>query len=644
MSDSSYTTQRTPMTDCCLLLETMSHAVLRLDQEGFITFANPAATQLVQFDSNELIQQHFSVLYSPVGDPIKADYELNQTLKNGQYAVEGWRFRKDKTKFWGEITLTCIYDQANRCEGFTCLIQDRSRQKQEERELQQREERYRLMVENIREYAIFMLDSTGHILSWNEGAQSIKGYSPAEIIGKHFSTFYTADDLASQKPARELVIAQQTGKYEEEGWRVKKNGSLFWANIVITALFNDRNQLIGFSKVTRDLTERKQAEELLRQSEERYRSLVEQVVDYGIFMMDEKGRVINWNAGAKRIKGYGAEEIIGKHFSIFYPEEDIISGKPAGELKIAIASGRYEEEGWRVRKDGSLFWANVVITTLYNPQGIHIGFSKVTRDLTERKQTEQVVRHNNDRYRQVAAELKQLNDELQAANDELSQFTSVVSHDLQEPIRTIKSYLLLIDRQLGPELGETAKDHIAKAINAATRMKEVIVHLLEYSYINKQALPIEKLNTQALVEEVMQNIRFSAEASRAKIDLDLQVDCLYGNRLQLIQLLQNLVNNAIKYTTGRSPRIGIHVQAQTDKIKFGITDNGIGIAQADQTKIFEIFKRLHTNQHYPGTGIGLAICKKIVERHGGQIWTESEVGQGSTFYFTLNQAHQPTLL
>ena len=196
------------------------------------------------------------------------------------------------------------------------------------------------MVESVRDYAIFMLDTRGNILSWNDGARRTKGYSANEIIGKHFSTFYTTEDLDSKKPEKELEIAIATGKYEEEGWRVKKNGQVFWANVVITALFDEQNNHIGFSKVTRDLTERKEAQEILRQSEERYRSLVEQVADYGIFMMDEKGRIVSWNEGAKRINGYTATEIIGKYFSIFYPEEDIINNKPTHELRTAPASKR----------------------------------------------------------------------------------------------------------------------------------------------------------------------------------------------------------------------------------------------------------------------------------------------------------------
>ncbi|HET7897356.1 MAG TPA: PAS domain S-box protein, partial [Flavisolibacter sp.] len=352
---------------------------------------------------DDLLNRPFYTLYTQHDDSIKAEYELNVALKTGKFVTEGWKKRKDGNLIWCELAL-CPIQENGTTVGFSCLMRDVSERKKGELDLRESEERYRLMVEGVKEYAIFMLDTTGHIVSWNDGAKRLKGYSANEIIGKHFSIFYTAEDLETKKPERELKIAIATGKYEEEGWRIKKNGSLFWANIVITALFNQHNQHIGFSKVTRDLTERKDSEENLRQSEERYRSLVEQLNDYGILMLDEKGRIVSWNEGAKRISGYTAEEIIGKYFSIFYLEEDLINGKPTHELKVAKATGKYEEEGWRLRKDGSRFWSSVVITAVYNAAGAHIGFSKVTRDLTERKEAERALRDSYERYRQLAEE------------------------------------------------------------------------------------------------------------------------------------------------------------------------------------------------------------------------------------------------
>ena len=249
------------------------------------------------------------------------------------------------------------------------------------------EARFRLLVESVREYAIFMLDPTGVVQTWNAGAERIKGYRAGEIIGQHFSKFYRPQDL--WKTAHELEVATRDGRVEDDGWRVRKDGSLFWANVVITCVRDPSGEVVGFAKVTRDMSERQRAEEALRQSEERMRLLVESVRDYAIFMLDPGGKIATWNAGAGRMKGYRTDEIIGKHFSIFYPEEDVGAGKCEMELDVAARDGRFEDEGWRIRKDGTRFWANVVITPLRNAAGDLIGFAKVTRDMTERRRVEE---------------------------------------------------------------------------------------------------------------------------------------------------------------------------------------------------------------------------------------------------------------
>src|SRR4051812_22092430 len=274
------------------------------------------------------------------------------------------------------------------------------------------DQRLQLLIEAVTDYGIFMLDPEGHIMSWNTGAQKLKGWRREEILGQHFSIFYPPDAVASEWPQEELRLAKARGRFEDEGWRLRKDGTRFWANVVITALYGPMGELTGFAKITRDLTERRKHEEQLRESEERFRLLVDSVRDYAIFMLDPQGIVQSWNAGAQAIKGYEASEIIGRHFSVFYTPDDQAAHKAEIELEQAIAHGRVEDEGWRVRKDGTLFWANVVVTAVRGPDGQLRGFAKITRDMSERRRLE----------------------ELEQSSRRMNEFLAMLAHELRNPL------------------------------------------------------------------------------------------------------------------------------------------------------------------------------------------------------------------
>jgi PAS domain S-box-containing protein len=357
-----------------------------------------------------------------------------------------------------------------------------------------------------------------------------------------------------------------------------------------------------------------------QKSEERLRLVVDGARDYAIIMLDVDGRVSSWNEGAKRLKGWDAEEALGRHMSLFYPAEAVASGHPEAELARAAEKGRWAEEGWRVRKDGSRFMADVIITAIRDASGKLRGFSKVTRDITERKQAEE----------QLQSTLL----ELERSNQELEQFAYIASHDLQEPLRMVSSYTQLLARRYEDQLDDKAKKFIDYAVDGAVRMQRLINDLLAYSRVSTRGKALETIDTHAALGETLQNLTAAIEESRAIVVND-DLPAVRADATQLSQLFQNLIGNAIKFRGADAPCIHVSSCDLGREWRFSVSDNGIGIEAQYAEKVFVIFQRLHTRQEYPGTGIGLAICKRIVERHGGRIWFESEPGSGSSFNFTL---------
>ena len=483
------------------------------------------------------------------------------------------------------------------------------------------EDRFRLLVESVRDYAIFILEPDGTIASWNPGAERFKGYKAHEIIGKHFSQFYTKEDKDAGKPARELKIAEAEGRLEDEGWRVRKDGSLFWANVIITALRDHSGKLVGFAKVTRDLSERRRAEEALRLSEERYRTLVASVKDYAIFKLDASGRVETWNDGARRLLGYETEDILGRHVSILHLKEDLGAGSAQRLLKTAAETGRAENEGWRIRKDGSRFWANAVITAIRSGSGELTGFSKVTRDLTERRAHE--------------ASLNAAMAELQKSNQELDEYAAFVSHDLQEPLRKVASFAELLARRLGDKVDQEGKEYIHYIVDGAKRMRSLIVDLLDYSRIGREEPPMEPVDLGKLLDGVLGDLELAVKDAQARIERG-PLPTIPGNRLRLARLLQNLISNALKY---REPSRPLVVEIGAERVDaswvLSVKDNGIGFEPAQAERIMRPFQRLHSKERYPGSGVGLASAKKIVDLHRGRLWAKARPGLGSEFFVML---------
>ena len=370
----------------------------------------------------------------------------------------------------------------------------------------------------------------------------------------------------------------------------------------------------------RDVTERKRVEDALRESEERFRLMASGVKDYANLMLDREGLVVSWNEGAERIKGYRAEEIIGQHFSRFYTAEDIADGVPGFELGQAKKNGRCEAEGWRVRKDGSRFLANVVITALRDERGRLRGFGKITRDVSERLKSEE--------------NLTKTMEELKRSNDELEQFAYVASHDLQEPLRMVASYTQLLAQRYKGRLDSDADEFIAFAVDGCNRMQGLIQDLLSYSRAGANREELREISCENALQQALGNLRTAIEESAAKVTHD-SLPALTTAETQLVQVFQNLVGNAIKYRSAEPPRVHVSATDGGNEWVFAVRDNGLGIEPQYFERIFVLFQRLHGQKEFEGTGIGLAMCKKIVDRLGGRIWVESQSKQGSTFFFAL---------
>ncbi|MES2340182.1 MAG: PAS domain S-box protein [Pseudomonadota bacterium] len=492
--------------------------------------------------------------------------------------------------------------------------------------------RYRLLVDAITDYAIYMLDPTGRVTSWNPGARRFKGYEAAEIIGQSFTRFYSQADQEAGAPQRALATAAATGRYENEGWRVRKDGGRFWAHVVIDAIRDPAGQLIGFAKITRDLTERKIAQESLKRSEEQFRLLVQGVTDYAIYMLDCGGLVSSWNAGAQRIKGYLPDEIIGEHFGVFYTEHDRAAGDPQAALATAAAVGRFEKEGWRVRKDGGRFWAHVVIDAIRDEAGAVIGYAKITRDITERRDAQRAL----DQARQALLQSQK--------QDAIGQLTGGVAHDFNNLLMAVMGSLELLRKRLPDD--PKALSLLENAVHGAQRGAALTQRMLAFA--RKQDLKLEGVDLPALVAGMTGLLERS-------LGPDIELTSRFPPGLppvltdanQLETVLLNLVVNArdampeggritikaSEETLGPASEVGLPAGAY---VRLAVTDTGTGMDEDTLARAAEPFYT--TKGVGKGTGLGLPMVYGLAEQSGGRLVLNSRPGHGTQVELWLRRA------
>lgn len=498
-------------------------------------------------------------------------------------------------------------------------------------------QRFQTLVSAISDYAIYMLDIGGHVTSWNLGAQRFKGYAADEIIGHHFSRFHTPEDQAAGLPARALRAAEVDGVFEAEGWRVRKDGSRFWASVVIDPIRDADGRLLGFAKITRDITERRARDEALRRSEQQFRLLVQGVTDYAIYMLDTDGKVNNWNTGAERIKGYSQAEVIGTHFSRFYTPEDQAAGLPQRALATARSQGRFEQEGWRVRKDGSRFVAHVVIDPIVDGDGAFVGYAKITRDIT--------------RQQEAAAALKRTEQALVQAQkmETIGKLTGGVAHDFNNLLQVISGNLQLLSREVAGN--EPAEQRIRKALAGVHRGAKLASHLLAFG--RRQALDPKTVNLGRLVASMDDLLQRSLGDA-------VEVETIVGGGLwncavdiaQVENAILNLSINARDAMRGIGKltleignaslddayALGHAEVAAGQYVLLAVSDTGSGMTPEVIAQAFEPF--FSTKPEGRGTGLGLSMVYGFVKQSGGHVKIYSEPGHGSTVKLYLPRSHE----
>jgi PAS domain S-box-containing protein len=488
-------------------------------------------------------------------------------------------------------------------------------------------QRFQLLINAVTDYAIYMLDPEGHIATWNPGARRFKGYEAEEIIGQHFSRFLTPEDRDAGFAENALKTAAAEGRYEAEGWRVRKDGSRFWASALIDPIRDDNGRLIGFAKITRDITDKKAAQDALHESERRFRMLVQGVRDYAIYMLDPQGRVTNWNSGAEAIKGYTADEIVGQHFSRFYTEEDRERGEPAFALEAALREGKFEKEAWRVRKDGTRFWAHVVIDSIHDDEGRHVGFAKITRDVTDKKQAQ-------IELEQARAALFQ-SQKLQA----LGELTGGIAHDFNNLMTVIRGSADLLRR--GGLNEEKRAQYLDAIIQTSDRATVLTSHLLAFG--RRQALRPEvidlNLRLDAFVEVVSRTL-----GERVEVRLDLSPS-LWSAEVDSTQLETALLNAAINARDAMPEGGTLTISTRNvpeedgDMICVALADTGEGMPQEIVDRAFEPF--FTTKAVGKGTGLGLSQIHGFAAQTGGRAEIESAPGDGTIIRIFLPRSDKP---
>lgn len=584
-----------------------------VDQDRRIQEANAALAAIFGVDSDGLHGATTQALYASEEEFQALGARAYPTVRSGRtYSETISMCRRDGSRFWCKLNGRQVDPERPEL-GNVWIFEDITEQTATTQALRDSEERFRVLVDGVRDYAILRLDSGGVVRTWNQGARALKGYEADEIIGQPFTCFFPPEDVRDGVPERALEQARRLGRHEMEGWRLRKDGSRFWASTVLTVLHGNGGG--DFAEITRDITEqRRTAEEIRRLAS--YQKAILDNTPVGIAILSLERTIMQANPAFCAIYGREGEDLSGQPAAILYGDPDQSRDVKDRAYPLVTNGGTFADDVLMSRRDGGSVWVRLV-AQLVDSDHPELGVVWTAQDISA---------------------LKELNESLLRSNAELERFAYVASHDLRQPLRMISSYMGLVERRLKKDgqLDDEMREFLGYAVDGAQRMDRMIIDMLDYSRIGRQSSPMEELPLQAPLDRALGNLAAAITESGAEIAIPAPLPQVVGSASELERLFQNLIGNAIKFRAeGRPPRVGIRCEENPADWTISVTDNGIGIDPAQSDRLFALFSRLVSPQQYEGTGIGLAACRKIAEHHGGRIWVEPAAGGGSVFRVTL---------
>jgi PAS domain S-box-containing protein len=610
-------------------------AIFLMDLKGSITTWNPGAESMFGYARKEILGRNAEILFTPEDREHHApEQELEGAARNDRAEDERWHLRKDGTRVYASGVMRPVRDEKGQVTAFLKVARDITPRKQAEDALKASEAEFRATFYGATVAQTQTDPVTRRFLRVNAKFAEITGYSEQELLKINFSDVTHPDDRETDLEIWKGMIRGESPEYHNEKRYVRKDGTIIWVNASATLIRDAAGKPIRTAAIIQDITGRKQAEEELRRSEWRLRSLVEGVKDYALYIYDAGGRIITSNSAVQSVDGFAPEEIIGRHHSILFSPEQIKEGKPDKVLKLAAEQGRYEQEELRRRKDGSMFWTHMTLTALRDETGKLYGYSKVCHDITESKKAQEKIRKLNEELEQ---RVRERTSQLEMANRELEAFNYSVSHDLRAPLRIIHGFANVLEESSAATLNDESREALAVISDSAMKMRALIDDLLAFSRIGRSTMRQVTVSLNSLIDEVREELRLDV-ANRKIVWNIAPLPLVNGDPGMLHQVILNLLSNALKYTRPRDEaRIEIGWTPGENEDIFFVRDNGVGFDPQYADSLFGVFQRLHSTQQFEGTGIGLAIVRRVIARHDGRTWAEGAVDKGATFYFSLSR-------